>query len=92
MANSAYNPAPTASWGLEILRSITPDHDPYTIFDIKVRINPNGEDWYEQKGRTVSYILSWFSRRGRSFPDDPDRLYYLRGWDPFPAFRKVSGC
>ncbi len=79
-------PAPIPNKQLEAITQLKPEHDEFTIFDLRVRVHPNGPDWPEQKGRTLSYILDWFNRRGRSFPDDPDRLYYLRGWDPFPSY------
>lgn len=53
----------------------------YSIHDIAVRINPSGDDWHEQRGRTVSFIVNWFVRNERKFPNDPDRYWYIWGFN-----------
>jgi hypothetical protein len=53
----------------------------FEIYDVNVRINPSGDDWGDQVGRTVSYIVEWFNRDQRKFPNDPDRYLYIWGFD-----------
>ncbi len=53
----------------------------FSILDMRVRIEPSGDDWGDQQGRTVSFIVNWFTRYERKFPNDPDRYWYIWGWE-----------
>jgi len=73
--------APVAKWWFYDLELMSHEHGNLTMHDINVRINPDGEDWHEQQGRTVSFIVEWFERGARKFPNDADRYWYIWGFD-----------